>query len=69
MSSSLPDLQKERGFPHPSKKKKLLKSKRESTLANVSNPAFQNGSDTLIVLDITRYLRLTQGEGRCRLLR
>jgi len=31
MSSSLPDLQKERGFPHPSKKKKLLKSKREST--------------------------------------
>src|SRR5208337_982517 len=31
MFSSLPDLQKERGFPHPSRKKKLLKSKREST--------------------------------------
>ena len=31
MSSSLADLQKERGFPHPSRKKKLLKSKREST--------------------------------------
>jgi len=29
--SSLPDLQKERGFPHPSRKKKLLKFKREST--------------------------------------
>jgi hypothetical protein len=32
MFSSLPDLQKERGFPHPSRKKKLLQSKRESTL-------------------------------------
>jgi hypothetical protein len=33
MFSSLPDLQKERGFPFtPSRKKKLLKSKRESTL-------------------------------------
>ena len=31
MFSSLPDLQKERGFPHPSRKKKLLKLKREST--------------------------------------
>ena len=31
MPSSLPDLQKERGFPHPSRKKKLLKLKREST--------------------------------------
>jgi hypothetical protein len=31
MPSSLPDLQKERGFPHPSRKKKLLKFKREST--------------------------------------
>jgi hypothetical protein len=31
MLSSLPDLQKERGFPHPSRKKKLLKLKREST--------------------------------------
>ena len=31
MFSSLPDLQKERGFPHPSRKKKLLQSKREST--------------------------------------
>jgi hypothetical protein len=31
MSSSLADLQKERGFPHPSRKKKLLKFKREST--------------------------------------
>jgi hypothetical protein len=31
MLSSLPDLQKERGFPHPSRKKKLLKFKREST--------------------------------------
>jgi hypothetical protein len=31
MLSSLPDLQKERGFPHPSRKKKHLKSKREST--------------------------------------
>jgi hypothetical protein len=31
MFSSLPDLQKERAFPHPSRKKKLLKSKREST--------------------------------------
>jgi hypothetical protein len=27
----LADLQKERGFPHPSRKKKLLKFKREST--------------------------------------
>jgi hypothetical protein len=31
MLSSLPNLQKERGFPHPSRKKKLLKFKREST--------------------------------------
>jgi len=31
MFLSLPELQKERGFPHPSRKKKLLKSKREST--------------------------------------
>jgi len=31
MFSSLPELQKERGFPHPSRKKKLLKLKREST--------------------------------------
>jgi hypothetical protein len=31
MSSSLADLQKERGFPHPSRKKKVLKFKREST--------------------------------------
>ena len=31
MLSSLPELQKERGFPHPSRKKKLLKFKREST--------------------------------------
>jgi hypothetical protein len=31
MFSSLPELQKERGFPHPSRKKKLLKFKREST--------------------------------------
>jgi hypothetical protein len=29
--SSLPDLQKERGFPYPSRKKNLLKLKREST--------------------------------------
>jgi hypothetical protein len=33
MFSLLADLQKERGFPHPSRKKKLLKFKRESTLA------------------------------------
>jgi hypothetical protein len=32
MFSLLADLQKERGFPHPSRKKKLLKFKRESTL-------------------------------------
>ena len=31
MFSLLADLQKERGFPHPSRKKKLLKLKREST--------------------------------------
>jgi hypothetical protein len=31
MLSSLPDLQKERGFPYPSRKKKLLNFKREST--------------------------------------
>jgi hypothetical protein len=31
MFSLLADLQKERGFPHPSRKKKLLKFKREST--------------------------------------
>jgi len=31
MFLSLPELQKERGFPHPSRKKKLLKLKREST--------------------------------------
>ena len=31
MLSSLPDLQKERGFSHTSRKKKLLKFKREST--------------------------------------
>jgi hypothetical protein len=31
MLSWLPDLQKERGFPHPSRKKKLLQLKREST--------------------------------------
>jgi hypothetical protein len=35
MSSSLADLQKERGFPHPSRKKKLLKFKRESTCCRV----------------------------------
>jgi hypothetical protein len=33
MFSLLADLQKERGFPHPSRKKQLLKFKRESTLA------------------------------------
>ena len=32
MFSLLADLQKERGFPHPSRKKQLLKFKRESTL-------------------------------------
>jgi hypothetical protein len=31
MFSLLADLQKERGFPHPSRKKQLLKFKREST--------------------------------------
>jgi hypothetical protein len=31
MFSSLAELQKERGFPHPSRKKKLLTLKREST--------------------------------------
>jgi hypothetical protein len=31
MLSSLPDLQKEKGLPHPSRKKKTLKLKREST--------------------------------------
>ena len=31
MLSWLPDVQKEKGFPHPSKKKKLLQFKREST--------------------------------------
>ena len=31
MLSSLPELKKERSFPHPSRKKKLLKFKREST--------------------------------------
>ena len=36
MFSSLPDLQKERGFPHPSRKKKLLQSKRESTCFDVT---------------------------------
>ena len=35
MSSSLADLQKERGFPHPSRKKKLLKLKRESTRSDL----------------------------------
>jgi hypothetical protein len=35
MLSSLPELQKERGFPHPSRKKKLLKLKRESTQSAV----------------------------------
>jgi hypothetical protein len=30
MLSSLPDLQKERGFPYASRRKKLLKLKRES---------------------------------------
>jgi hypothetical protein len=29
MLSWLPDVQKERGFPHPSRKKKVLKFKRE----------------------------------------
>jgi hypothetical protein len=40
MLSSLPDLQKERGFPYPSRKKKLLNFKRESTccLVLLSNP-------------------------------
>ena len=32
MFLSLPELQKERGFPHPSRKKKLLKLKRESCI-------------------------------------
>ena len=36
MFLSLPELQKERGFPHPSRKKKLLKLKRESTRWGVS---------------------------------
>jgi len=35
MFLSLPELQKERGFPHPSRKKKLLKLKRESTHCSV----------------------------------
>jgi hypothetical protein len=34
MFLSLPELQKERGFPHPSRKKKLLKLKRESTCSH-----------------------------------
>ena len=34
MLSSLPEFKKERRFPHPSSKKKLLKSKRESTSLN-----------------------------------
>jgi hypothetical protein len=37
MLSSLPDLQKERGFPHPSRKKKLLQLKRESTRSPYPN--------------------------------
>src|SRR5208283_1040562 len=41
MSSSLADLQKERGFPHPSRKKKLLKFKRESTCSQ-ANPEANN---------------------------
>ena len=36
MFSSLPDLQKERGFPCPSTKKKLLKLKRESTCSRAA---------------------------------
>jgi hypothetical protein len=38
MSSSLADLQKERGFPHPSRKKKVLKFKRESTRSITKQP-------------------------------
>jgi hypothetical protein len=38
MFSSLLDLQKERGFPHPSRKKKLLKLKRESTCCRTPYP-------------------------------
>jgi hypothetical protein len=41
MLSSLPDLQKERGFPHPSRKKKLLKFKRESTYPEPSVYCFR----------------------------
>jgi hypothetical protein len=45
MLSSLPDLQKERGFPHPSRKKKLLKSKRESTFSMASSPNLLGSDD------------------------
>ena len=38
MFLSLPELQKERGFPHPSRKKKLLKLKRESTRSESGCP-------------------------------
>jgi uncharacterized SAM-binding protein YcdF (DUF218 family) len=55
MFSSLPDLQKERGFPHPSRKKKLLKLKRESTRSKMN----QKRIDAL-ASRIWDYLRLNQ---------
>ena len=46
MLSSLPDLQKEKGLPHPSRKKKTLKLKRESTSLT------RGGLDTLSLVFI-----------------
>ena len=43
MLSSLPDLQKEKGLPHPSRKKKTLKLKRESTFLSRVAPIRRGG--------------------------
>ena len=48
MLSSLPNLQKERGFPHPSRKKKLLKFKRESTRCGQIPPSGRHISSLLV---------------------
>jgi hypothetical protein len=64
MLSSLPNLQKERGFPHPSRKKKLLKFKRESTpLGRHLN--FRNEIRELLKLPAQINLALTLPGGHC----
>jgi hypothetical protein len=62
--SSLPDLQKERGFPHPSRKKKLLKFKRESTRCDFEACASTRRHRQITVCFALRKTSFLAGKGR-----